>query len=244
MSTRVRLTLVVLLLPVIRPGEARAGMPSFTLADIQRSFRLGLSDPTRMRVEAISFFLLGLLVCAAVIRWTWNSLRREFPRLPRLSYGKAMGVVVLWGLLFVLVLTMISGARELMTPGAWEKQGLVYRLASDGPEPIERQISARHEALSRLARALFRYSQSHGHTFPPAEGTPDIPDELWRMPTPSGQRYVYVGGTGHGGGEVLHSRILAYEGDEFGPERLVLMSDSEITWMPAGEIERALKGER
>jgi hypothetical protein len=24
---------------------------------------------------------------------------------------------------------MISGARELMTPGAWEKQGVTYRLA-------------------------------------------------------------------------------------------------------------------
>jgi len=26
------------------------------------------------------------------------------------------------------VLTMISGARELMTPGAWEKDGAIYRL--------------------------------------------------------------------------------------------------------------------
>lgn len=43
-----------------------------------------------------------------------------------------MGLVVLWGLLFIVVLAMISGARELMTPGAWEKQGATYRLAGEG----------------------------------------------------------------------------------------------------------------
>ena len=39
-----------------------------------------------------------------------------------------MAAVVLWGLLFMLVLTMISGARELLTPGAWEKKGATYQL--------------------------------------------------------------------------------------------------------------------
>ncbi len=41
-------------------------------------------------------------------------------------------MVVLWGLLFTVVLAMISGARELMTPGAWEKQGATYRLKEGG----------------------------------------------------------------------------------------------------------------
>jgi hypothetical protein len=61
----------------------------------------------------------------------WNGLRRDFAWLPYLSYFKACCVVVLWGLLFVVVLTMISGARELMTPGAWEKNGLTYKLRED-----------------------------------------------------------------------------------------------------------------
>ncbi len=39
--------------------------------------------------------------------------------------------MIIWGLLFVLVLTMISGARELMTPGAWEKEGFTYVLAGE-----------------------------------------------------------------------------------------------------------------
>jgi hypothetical protein len=41
--------------------------------------------------------------------------------------------VTLWGLLFLLILTMISGARELMTPGAWEKHGSTYRLKDERP---------------------------------------------------------------------------------------------------------------
>jgi heme/copper-type cytochrome/quinol oxidase subunit 1 len=104
------------------PGEALAGMPSpATLTDI-----------ARMRVEAISFFLLILFLSAALIQWLWNGLRTSFTRLPRLSYAKAVSLAVLWGLLFMVVLAMISGARELMTPGAWEKHGATYRLINGG----------------------------------------------------------------------------------------------------------------
>ncbi len=81
-----------------------------------------------MRLQTISFFLLCFLVSALFIQLVWNGLRKDFTRLPRLSYPKALGLVSLWGLLFVLVLTMISGARELMTPGAWDKVGSTYRL--------------------------------------------------------------------------------------------------------------------
>ena len=101
-------------------AEARAGMPSATLADVRRE--LSLANLPRMRLETISFFLLGLIVCSLVIRMIWNGLREDFPSLPRLSVAKAFGLVTIWGSLFVLVLTMISGARELMTPGAWRKK--------------------------------------------------------------------------------------------------------------------------
>lgn len=106
-------------------SPARAGMPSARLTDI-----------AQLRVENISFFLLVLLLSALFVQLLWNWLRADFPRLPRLTYPKAVAVIGLWGLLFVLVLTMISGARELMTPGAWEKNGATYRLkqtsAGDG----------------------------------------------------------------------------------------------------------------
>ena len=96
---------------------ASAGMPSFTLTDVARA-----------RLEAISFFLAMFFVLSGVVQGIWNSLRGDFPRLPRLSYKRAVGLVALWGMLFVLLLTMISGARELMTPGAWEKDGLTYKV--------------------------------------------------------------------------------------------------------------------
>jgi hypothetical protein len=98
-------------------SPARAGMPSLHLTDI-----------ARLRVENISFFLVVLLLSALCVQLIWNWLRADFPRLPRLTYPKALAIIGLWGLLFVLVLTMIAGARELMTPGAWEKHGTTYRL--------------------------------------------------------------------------------------------------------------------
>ena len=36
----------------------------------------------------------------------------------------------IWGLLFLVVLTMIAAARETMTPGSWRKKGLLYELPS------------------------------------------------------------------------------------------------------------------
>jgi hypothetical protein len=80
-----------------------------------------LTDLARFRVQTISFFIAVFLVSALVVKLLWNFLRRDFQKLPRLTFSKALGVVTLWGLLFIIVLAMISGARELMTPGAWEK---------------------------------------------------------------------------------------------------------------------------
>ena len=80
------------------------------------------------RLETISFFLLVFFVSAWVIQRIWNGLSLDFPRLPRLSYGRSLGLTTLWALLFMVVLTMISGARELMTPGAWKPDGATYRL--------------------------------------------------------------------------------------------------------------------
>ncbi len=113
-----------ILLPAIllSTTPAMAGMP----------YPPTLTDMSRLRVEAISFFLFILLASAGLIRLLWNGLRSSFPRLPRLSYVGSIGLVMLWGLLFIVVLTMISGARELMTPGAWEKQGATYRLTGEG----------------------------------------------------------------------------------------------------------------
>src|SRR5688500_13454954 len=100
---------------LLLPGIARAGMPMLVLSEVATE-----------RLDALSFFALLLLLSAGAVGWLWNRVTG----LPRLSYPRALGLVVLWGLLFDLVLTMIAGARELMTPGAWEKTGATYTLAS------------------------------------------------------------------------------------------------------------------
>jgi hypothetical protein len=102
------------------PQVAWAGMPS-----------IHVSELARPRLDVISFFLVVLLASSAAVWGLWNWLRTDFPRLPRLSFLKACGLVALWGLFFVVVLTMISGARELMTPGAWERVGYTHRLRED-----------------------------------------------------------------------------------------------------------------
>jgi hypothetical protein len=198
-----------------------------------------LGDAARLRVQTISFFLAGLLLSALFIKLLWNYLRKDFTFLPRLTYGRAVGVVVLWGLLFVLVLTMISGARELMTPGAWEKNGLTYRLAQDSPPyPEDGSAAERRQQLERLRVAMWQYARDHDGTFPPADDSA-VPAERWLVPGSSRQRYLYVPGQLADRG----ATPLAYEPEVYGPRRLVLMTSGEIKGMDVDDLLKALPAE-
>jgi hypothetical protein len=222
-------------------STALAGMGAPTLADVPRV--RSLSDLARMRLEVVSFFGLGLLLCAACIRWIWNGLAKDFVRLPRLSYGKALGVVMLWGLLFLLVLTMISGARELMTPGAWEKVGMFYRLAPE-PPPIETEITKRYEAISRLAEALNSYGETHGRRYPTRE---EISAALWIVPGTDLAVYLYTGGempdpeTYEFRGDPNQSRIVAVEPASVGRDRLALFRDGGIVWVSGDRLDALMR---
>jgi hypothetical protein len=205
-----------------------AGMPSVTLEDV-----------ARLRLQTISFFLMAFLLSALFIMFLWNWLRRDFTSLPHLSYLKALGLTTLWGLLFVLVLTMISGARELMTPGAWEKDGSTYRLKKAPEEPpvqtgpTERE---RENKLIRLREALRQYARKNNGKFPADQNVSDVAREHWQTPDPSGVRYLYVAGRKLDEG----AAPLAYEPDLFGARRLVLLSNGEIRDMTNADLERAL----
>jgi len=212
------------------PSAAQAGMPSITLTDL-----------ARLRVQTISFFLVGLLFSSWLVQLLWNYLRRDFVILPRLSYGRALGAVILWGLLFVLVLTMISGARELMTPGAWEKQGLTYRLRQQpavAPPKMERE-QERRESLDRLRIALWDYAQAHRGCFPPSVTASGIADDLWLAPGPSHARYLYVGGLVADRDSVP----LVYEAGVFGEPRLVLLTNGSVETKTVEEILASLPPE-
>jgi hypothetical protein len=247
MATLLRSLFVTFAIAIAWSHSASAGMPSITMADVARVSRTGLTDLARQRVEVVSFFLILLLACTGVIQWVWNGLRRDFPVLPRLSYPRALGVIVLWGLLFVLVLTMISGARELLTPGAWEKKGLTYQLSP--PPAAEAEITARVEVLRQLAERLATYARAHRGEFPTiAQVHQEVAEPFWQIPSPTGGRYLYVGGSmGDKASDeegFVQPMPLAYESDSVGPDRLVLLTDGVIQWMPATELERVLATRR
>lgn len=221
----------VILLPLIAPPFVQAGMPSVDLSDI-----------SRLRLEVISFFLMGILLSAAVIRAMWNGLRSEWPALPSLSYRGALSVTVLWGLLFLLVLTMISGARELMTPGAWKKVGLTYQLSPttspSGNDSAEQAanvvlrasllLEQRRRGMEQLAHALERFASQHDGRYPSDPETSQISEAAWLLPELSGTRYIYLSGRTTGDGK----KPVAYEPDLYGSPPLVLYADGEIRQQP------------
>ncbi len=129
---------------------------------------LRLTESAHAGFQAISFFLVVLLLSVVVVRWLWNGLAREFPKLPRLTFGKSLGLVVLWSLFFLVVLTMIAVSRELMTPGAWEKEGLLYRVVERPEVPLNDKPSAYGEA--RLVPAAAERT--------PALPTGEVPQRL------------------------------------------------------------------
>jgi len=205
-----------------------------------------LNDLVRLRVENLSFFLFAFLASAGLIAWIWNTLRHDFPALPRLSYGKALGLTLLWSLLFILVLTMIAGARELLTPGAWEKTGSTYRLAqppqdtqpADHLPASEWTESIRREKLEALRFALWEYARHNGGQFPSSIETANLPEDRWLIPGSSGLRFLY---------NSEHNKrartVLAYEPEVFPTPRLVLFTTGEIRMLESAALTRALKGE-
>ena len=190
-----------------------------------------LTDLGRFRLEVISFFAAAILALSGVVQVLWNVLRKDFGSLPRLTYGKACGVVMLWGLLFVVVLAMISGARELMTPGAWEsRDDGGYRLADVG-EPAQLEF-ARRRQMERLRDALWSYAKGNGGRFPPHELAPGIADEAWETLHPSRLRFLYVPGRSADAGR----GVVAYEPGVYGSQRLTLTSDGAIGFRRLDEI--------
>jgi hypothetical protein len=217
-------------------GPARAGMGTPLPTDWDTVYRL--NDVSLQRLQTISFFLLVFLVCTAVLWGLWNYLRRDFAALPRLSYGRALAGMFLLSLLFVFVLTMITGARELMTPGAWKKQGWTYKLANEtapAAEPSPRDL--RRQQLEKLRTALWQYAATHQGRFPGMDDLSAIPAGLWEIPASGGMCFQYVGG--QSADYAPHPLVYELEVDT---DRLVLRTDGVIVSLKTAELALALKG--
>jgi len=185
-----------------------------------------LNDVVRLRLEDISFFTLLLLVCGLGIRFLWNYLAKDFSGWPKLTFGKAMSLTALLSLLMLLVLSMISGARELLTPGAWRRQGSAYRLNDPATEPLRRT------SLEGLRAALQVYCQTRGGKYPEHDFVPEIPDKVWQSPDSIGTRYIYFGQP------ASPTSMVACEPMSFGDKRFVLLGNGQIEKMTTEAIRK------
>jgi hypothetical protein len=203
-------------------GPAHAGMTVITLTDIARA-----------RLDALSFFLVSYFLIAWAVKGLWNHLGKTFAVLPRLDYHRALGLVFLTGLMFYVVLTMISGARELLTPGAWEKQGMGYRHREGGPAELTKD--QRRAALRDLQEAIWTYAKQHDGAAPPGPLVDGIEPALWKFP--GGGLYCLMPGLRPGGGR----EVLVYEPSTAGGRRFVLLADGSIEDRAEGTLKRELE---
>ena len=204
------------------PQPLLAGMPSTVFI---------LTELGRRRWEEVSFFLVGFLLMAAVVRWLWNMLRHDFPSLPMLSYRGSVSLLLLWGLLMAVVLAMISGARELMTPGAWVPKGVTYKLAdsqshqSIAPVANAERDQRRRQKLDNLRFVLWQFASAHEGRFPCVEEAETIAPDLWLMDGDSSLRFIYVPGKC----QQQTNEILVYEPEVFDDDQYVILNSGAIT---------------
>jgi len=222
MQTRHPLRQVVLIFTalVVSVLPAHAGMTVY-----------GLNDIYRLRLQELSFFLVLLLGCALILKFLWNYAFMGFSSIPRLKFGQALCAALMFGLVMLLILTMISGIREVLTPGAWRRQGTSYRLNDPSQEP------ARRRSLEQLRGALLDFARHHDGSFPTHDFGTEISEKLWESPDQAGSRYIYSGGLTTNNVDAL----LAVEPPGFGDHRFVLIVSGEIVEFPNDEIKRRLQ---
>ncbi len=191
-----------------------------------------LTDAARMRLDVLSFFIFSYLALALAVKGLWNSLCGTFPKLPRLSYRRALAVLLLSGLFLYVILTMISGARELLTPGAWQKQGIGYRVrGGDSGEPKD----LRKQRMVLLRDALRSHAEQHGGAMPVSPFSGELPLSVWRLADGNYYGYRKPGNFGEG------RAIVAYEPATAGPRRHVLLSDGSIEDWNEGKLNDELR---
>ena len=208
----------LVLIFALATGAAHAGMTSFVLTDLAEA-----------RIEVISFFVVVYLLLTLVVKFLWNRLAKGIPAIPRIGFGKTLCLMLVSGLFMYVILTMISGARELMTPGAWEKEGISYRLSDEGGD-------VRKEKITELKKALWSYAEENEGRFPTGQFDEGLPKSVWKLPDGSGL-YSFLPVEAPG-------RILVFEPASAGKDRYVILEDGTIEEWSGKKIEREISGKR
>lgn len=203
---------------IIFVGTAHAGMTSFSLTEV-----------ARVRFQTLSFFIVGYLFMALLVKWLWNYLVISFPRLPRINYRRAIALSLVSGLFLYVILTMISGARELLTPGAWKKEGIAYKLNNKTTTNITPEL--RLANIIDLQKSLITHAQQNNNKFP-SNYIITTPDEI-ACPIPSKGFYLYFPPTEN----TKPTDILAAEPLTYGNRINTILNNGKITTHPAQEIQ-------
>jgi len=212
------------LIPILLHGtwvSAHAGMTVITLTDVAEA-----------RLQSISFFCAVYFLLAFCVMMLWNYLAKSFTQMPRINYRRALTLMLVSGLFLYVVLTMISGARELMTPGAWTKKGIGYELSDGGKVPPK---DKRKEAIQELQRKLWVYASNHNGELPDGIFDQTFTTQNWALPEISGY-YAYIATEKVRGGR----DILVYEPSVMGAKRFVILTDGSIEVWSEGKLKKAL----
>ncbi|MEZ6049450.1 MAG: hypothetical protein R3C11_28500 [Planctomycetaceae bacterium] len=212
-----------------------AGMPTVKLSEY------GIH-----RVSTFSFFLFGFLISTFVIYKVWNSLQKDFEKLPRLSYKSALLATTIWGVMFVLVLTMISGARELMTPGAWDQHGATYKLKQPTveqitPEAEQLLVQERRLKLERLQGLLWVYALQHDGKFPESIEASEFLIEHWQVPEQFEIQYLYEPQEKPTANTAAAPLVI--EPNIVGSPRYVMFTDGSISLLESEMLHKVLNPE-
>lgn len=192
-----------------------AGMPSPVLV---------FTELGKRRAEELSFFVFAFLVCGFLVKLLWNYVFAGVAWAPQLTYARALGALSLWGLVMVVVLSLVSGARELMTPAAWEPNGTTHRLA----KPSEQSLAASQQAerktrIEKVRFALWDFAAKHQGQLPTIEQWNELPVEL-RACEPSGTiLYRYEPGATIGS----EAKVIVFE-PRWYDDQYVLYGDGSI----------------
>lgn len=198
-----------------------------------------LSDVAKARLDVISFFIFAYLLCAVIFRWLWNLLAKDFAWMPRLTFLRSIALLVVLGLFLYFILTMISGARELMTPGAWAKQGITYKLQTPDRDPKPWLDAARKHWLETLRDALREYAAKHEGKLPAHAYAGDFNTALWKGAHPDGHWLIYIPGLTFGSS----SRVLVYEPAAYGETRWALLTDGSVLQIKGEELDERMRKE-
>jgi len=174
-----------------------------------------------------------MLLVAFLVKVLWNHLKKDFSFLPNISLGRAFSLTLLVGIGMSIVLSMISGARELFTPGAWQKNGLTYNVAPIA-SPGESLLAKRRQKIRSLKDAIWKHAEQNNGKFPLNAFSSTVTQNSFFTLHPSRMRFEYRFDSEGLNGD---TKPLAWEPDVYKENRFVLFTSGEIKLLSADSVK-------